>query len=169
MLLSFGPSADPYIQLQEFHRAERCILDTLHWEVSCVTPMCYLKYFLWHMPAMTAEMQQHAHREAVLLLGLSLQDARFTSYEPSRLAAAAVMVCMRCFATQMVFAKAHELHSQVACPPYSMASSYPLVTVHGIQRKYARIPNKLHLGTADQEATTTSSICCLRSMGGLID
>eukprot|EP00992_Anisonema_acinus_P011332 TRINITY_DN7327_c0_g1_i2.p1 TRINITY_DN7327_c0_g1~~TRINITY_DN7327_c0_g1_i2.p1 ORF type:complete len:267 (-),score=42.75 TRINITY_DN7327_c0_g1_i2:174-974(-) len=83
-----------------FRRLELSMLTFLKWEVTCVTPACYLKHYLNKSATGVAQIDSTVHRVVVLLLGLALQDETYICVPPSLLCAAAIH-CARALVRQL--------------------------------------------------------------------
>jgi hypothetical protein len=86
-------SANSY-SVELFRKVETSVLNFLNWKVNCITPLCFVKYFLFNTSTGTFQLDEEIHRFVILLLGLALQDHEFIVYVPSKLCAAAIF-CAR--------------------------------------------------------------------------
>lgn len=85
--------------LDHFRKAETQVLNLLGWRVTCLTPLCFLKYFLGKTCTGNERLDNDIYCIVVLLLGLAVQDHEFMIFLPSLLAASAVF-CARTIVAQ---------------------------------------------------------------------
>eukprot|EP00668_Euglena_longa_P005381 GGOE01006341.1.p1 GENE.GGOE01006341.1~~GGOE01006341.1.p1 ORF type:complete len:294 (-),score=67.41 GGOE01006341.1:1154-2008(-) len=82
--------ANGQYEMEDFAGAERFLLDYLQWEISDVTPACFVGFYLSHSATGDPAVDNDVETTVTRLLGLSLYDYSFCHYLPSILSAAAL-------------------------------------------------------------------------------